>query len=55
MERVLTIDDVVKLIRKHQGKRMQYELAAEWGVSPIYISDVLRKRRLPMEKILGHF
>ena len=40
---------IIRLVEKHGSAR---KLAASWGVSPTYLSDVLNERRLPGPKIL---
>ena len=46
--------DVLRILRRRQGKRTQKELAREIGISPAYLSDVLAERRNVSERILKY-
>ena len=49
-----TTDDVLHAIRKRvRAAGTQVRVAAELGVSPVYLSDVLARRRAPGPTLLA--
>ena len=44
---------VIQMLIKRKGSRTQSELAAEIGIKPQYLSDVLNRRRDPGPAILN--
>lgn len=51
-KRSMTQTEVLELLRKKQGGRMQKELAEEIGISDAYLSDIFNERREPGDRIL---
>lgn len=49
----MNIDDVLKELKRRQGKRSLRAIAAELGVTASYICDLHLRRRDPGPKILG--
>lgn len=49
----MTREQVVKLLRKQQGKQSLRAFAAILDVTPAYLSDIYRNRRDPGPKILN--
>lgn len=44
--------NVIEILRKMQGKRKQYELAKELGISAPYLSDIFKGKREPGPAVL---
>jgi len=55
MAKMLTREQVIKLLKKAQGDRHQSLYARELDVSRAYLSDIYRNRRDPGPTILKRF
>ena len=53
VKRHMTLDDVLRMMKRQQGDRSQYALAQELGVSNQFLTDIFKGRRAPGEKLLS--
>jgi len=53
VKRHMTLDDVLRMMKRQQGDRSQYALAKELGVSNQFLTDIFKGRRAPGEKLLS--
>lgn len=52
MPKTLSREEVVKLMRKRQGKLTDAAFARELGISPPYLFDIYNGKRDPGDKLL---
>jgi len=53
VKRHMTLDDVLRMMKRQQGDRSQYALAKELGVSNQFLTDIFKGRRAPGKKLLS--
>jgi transcriptional regulator with XRE-family HTH domain len=51
----LSQQDLLKMLRREQGKMSLREFAKEIGISPAYLSDIYKGRRQGGKKLLDYF
>lgn len=54
MAKLLSLDDVIGLMKRKQGNRTMRGFSRDLGLSVAYLSDFYHGRRLPGPKILNH-
>jgi hypothetical protein len=50
--KLLTLDDVLALMKTRQGKRLNKNFAKTLGISASYLSDIYGKKRDPGDSVL---
>jgi transcriptional regulator with XRE-family HTH domain len=51
----MTQDDLIKMLKREQGKKSLRQFAEEIGISAPYLSDIYKGRRMGGKKVLDYF